>query len=249
LLTVAIALLTLVQAPQQDTSDGVKLSPSQIMAKMFEHYSSAKTISGSIKMTQTALNQVLHIQTDLQFDRPNLIYLHQVRDGAHQNQWFLTSDGKEFSYDRPGDLDPGLRKRFVEYAKQHDTSLTLGDFLVAASHSVGDLNAMVESAIASTTALKKLTAQWATLVYRGRFTLDGKSVSGMSGQFRQSAISPVTGDFEAYINDDGDFVKYVLHQRFGFPEVSKQPIDVTTVWESTLKVNAATNPTLYKVIL
>ena len=250
MITTVIALLVGLRAPQQDSSDVSKQSASQIMSKMFGHYAQAKSVVGTIKMTQVAHGATIHTDTEMQFDRPALIFLHQVRDGSQRHEWYLTSDGKEFSYDPPENRNPLLygHRRMVEYVTQHSTTLGLPDFLAAASRSLGDVNPMIESSIAQKDRLKRLIGQWATLVYRGKVTVDGQTVDAISGQYREKLGDPITGQFEAYISDSGDFVKYVLKQRLEFPQISKDPIEITTTWESGLKVDAQTNKSLYKVI-
>jgi len=249
-ITAAIALLIGIQGSQQASGDQAKLSPSQILSKMFAHYAEAKSAVGTIKMTQTAVNTSVHITTDLQFERPSLIFLRQVRDGSLPHQWYLTSDGKEFSYDHPSNRDPGLygKRRMVEYVTQHSQSLTVSDFLNAATYSLGDMNPMIISAIGSKEALKKLIGQWATLNYEGRITVDGQIAQRIVGQYRETSIGPIAGQFEADISETGDFMKYVLRQRMMFPKLDKEAIEVTTTWESSLKVDATTDKALYKVV-
>jgi hypothetical protein len=247
MMTLAIAVLMAIQAPQQDSTTQPKPSPSRIMSKMFAHYAGARSAVGTIKMVQTAKGYTVHTETDMQFDRPSLIFIHQVRDGVKGREWFLTSDGKEFSYDRPEDELYG-HSRYVEYVTQHSTALTLGDFLLASVLSLGDVNAMIESAVASNEFLKRLSGQWASLVYRGRTTVDGQEVQAVTGQYRDNALSKITGEFEAYINDAGDFVKYVVHQHLRLGKTSGDMVDVDTTWTSNLKIDVPTNPKLYKVI-
>ncbi len=258
MLTTAIALLMAAQAPQ--TTGGDTLSASQILTKMFARYASAQSVSGNIKMVQTitgdpkvmqtAKNGTIEADSQLQFDRPTKIFLHQTRSGTKGGEWYLTSDGKEFSYDRPnqtGDIIYG-RRRYVELVTQHGVNLTIANFLGAASHSLGDINPMIEAAIADPDRLKRLVAQWASLEYRGRFSVNGQMVQGMSGQYRDSPTAPINGNFEAYVSDAGDFVRFVLIQKFSYPKVSPEPFEVKTTWNSDIALNVKTDPGLYKVI-
>jgi hypothetical protein len=250
LITTVIALLIGIQGSQPDSNNQEGLSASQIMSKMFAHYAEAKSAAGTIRMTQTANGVSVHTNTELQYDRPSQIFLHQIRDGSQARQWYLTSDGKEFSYDPPATRNPLIfgHKRMVEYVTQHNISMTLVDILGAASRSLGDLNPMIESAISSKDLLKKLTGQWATIVYGGRHTVNGQTVQAVSGQFRENPNSPVSGEFEAYVSPQGDFMRYVLRQRLEFPQYSRDPIEVTTTWDSDLKVGVTTDKSLYRVI-
>lgn len=87
MITTAIALLTIIQGPQRDSSNPDKTTAAQIMSKVFSRYADAQTAVGTVKMTQTALDVTLNIDTELQFDRPGKIYLHQTRNGTHARQW------------------------------------------------------------------------------------------------------------------------------------------------------------------
>jgi hypothetical protein len=243
----ALAVFFVIPAAHQEVAPQPKVSASQIMSKMFAHYADAKSAVGTVKMAQTADGVTVHTNTDLQFERPNLIFLHQARDGSRARQWFLTSDGREFSYDRPEDQVYGP-DRFVEYVTQHNVTLTISEYLLASMKSMGDINPMLESAIASREWLKRLTGQWASLTYRGRSTVNGQEVDWISGKFRETAFAKASGEFEAFITDSGDFVRYVLHQQVTFKRLRKEPINITTIWDADIKLNVKTDPSLYKVL-
>jgi len=250
MITATIGLLLLVQAPQQDAS-ATKTSASQLMSKMFSHYAAANSLVGTVKMTQSANGVSVHVLTELQFDRPSKLYIHQYRDGSNAKNWYITSDANVWSYDRPDNRPQDLGKdRYVEYVTQHaNDAMTLPRFLEAASHSLGDVNPMLVSAISSPTWLKRLTGQWATLTYKGKVTIGDQSVNEIDGDYRQTAGLQTSGEFAAFVTDDGDFVKYIVHERWAVPKHAGDVIEVSTVWESSLKIGAATNPNLYKPIL
>jgi len=251
MLTTAIALLIVVQGRQQDSNGGDKLSAAQLVGRVFEKYSKADSVAGSIKCTQTAQNATVITQTDLQFDRPGKIYLYQTRTGSKGRQWLLVSDGKIFSYDRPatgGDIEFGKLRR-TEAVTQHDFTQKIQDLYMAAEHSLGDLNAMLDVAISSNSRLSRLKGQWATLGYKGKIKAeDGRTLQVVGGNWRDSENVPSTGQYLMYFTEDSEFVKYETSQSFAFPTVSKEPVIVHTVWESTLKIGAKTDPALYKVI-
>jgi len=245
MITTAIALLVTIQAPQQDGVVPQKTGAAQIMSKVFGRYASAQSISGTIKMAQSAKNVTVNILSELQYDRPSKIYLHQTRDGSKPRQWLLVSDGKLFAYDRPeGVLG---RDRFPENVTQNGIEQKISDIYVASALSLGDMNAMLDVAICHPNRLNILRSQWATLSYQGRVTLNGDLVHKISGQYRENPTAPVSGQYEIYVNEDGDFLRYIVNERFMFPGQSKEPVDVKTVWDSTLKVGAKTDPALYRV--
>jgi len=246
MITTAIALLTIIQGPQRDSSNPDKTTAAQIMSKVFSRYADAQTAVGTVKMTQTALDVTLNIDTELQFDRPGKIYLHQTRNGTHARQWLLTSNGKVFSYDRP---DEKLgRDRYQEWVNQNGVEQKIGDLYMASEHSLGELNAILDVAISQPGRLKLLMRQWATLTYKGRVTLNGDLVQKITGEYRENPNGPANGQFEIYVSEAGDFLRYVVYQRFVFPNQTKEPIDVKTVWDSSIKLGVKTDENLYRVV-
>ncbi len=248
-LTPLVLLLSMVSAPQGEAA-GTKSTPSEILTKMFARYASANSISGTIAMTQSANGASIHTNTELQFDRPSQLYLRQVRDGSTARQWLVTSDGTEWTYDRPESQSGAFGKpRYREYVTQHGYRMTMSDFLTGASSSLGDVNAMLISAMSSKEWMKRLTGQWASLQYDGKSTLDGQSVLKISGQYRENPSLAPSGTFEIYVSEAGDFLRYATRQRMQFPKISQDPIEIVTVWNSTLKIGAVTDPKLYRVVI
>ncbi|MDR3688474.1 MAG: hypothetical protein P4L46_03785 [Fimbriimonas sp.] len=246
MIATVLALTIALHGPGQDTTAPAKESASQILTKAFGHYASAQTAAGTIKMTQTALGVSLSIETDLQFDRPSKLFLRQSRTGARPHQWLVTSDGVRFSYDRPeGELG---KDRYVEFVTQGGITQKISDYYIAAAKSLGEQSAMLDVALSEPGRLRRLKSQWASLAYQGRVNIDGQLVHKITGLYREDGSAAASGRFEIYVTEDGDFVRYVVAQRFVFPSKSKDPIDVNTQWDSTIKVGAKTDPSLYQVV-
>jgi hypothetical protein len=221
-----------------------------MMSQMLAHYASAQSLVGTIKMTQSAQGVSLHITTELQYDRPSMLYIRQIRDGSRPKVWTVTSNGSIWSYDRPDNQDAHMGpNRHVEYVTQNNITMKLSDFFGAASHSLGDMNPMLISAISNPDWLRRLTGQWATLVDKGSTKINGQVVEEIAGKYRDGVGHSQSGDFEAYVSDAGDLVKYVLYQRMAITGVTKGAVDIMTVWESNLQVGATTNKDLYQPIL
>jgi len=248
MITTVIAMLIAVQGQQQDTNSAPQTSAAQIMTKAFAHYSSAQSLSGTVNMAQSAKGVTVTIDSDLQFDRPSKIYLHQTRSGSRARQWLLTSDGSLFSYDKPENNRDFGHTRYTEYVTQHNKAQTIGDMYVASEYSLGDMNPILDVAIADVHRLKRLQDQWVSLAYAGKQNIGGQQVEKITGQYRENARSLASGEFEAYVNGAGDFVRYVLYQKISVPGASNEIIDVTTIWNSSLKVGVQTNPSYYKVV-
>ena len=78
--------------------------------------------------------------------------------------------------------------------------------------------------------------------------MNGVSVQRITGQLRIDAKTPPAGSFEIDVTDDGDIVRYSTIQKYSFPDISKDVVEVSTVWDSNLKVGGKIEPALYKVI-
>ena len=233
----------------QEPTGAEKPVPGKLITKMFARYANATTVIGTIAMTQTANGVSVHTRSELQFDRPSKLYLRQVRDGALAGQWLVTSDGSYWSYDRPDTVDPHLMPpREVELVSQNHKTQTVPDLIDAASHSLGDLNAIIISAVSSKTRLKAMISQWSDLTYQGEATVGNQNLHRIVGAYHNIPSAPQSGDIELLINNEGDFVRYKVHQRLSFPKVSAETVEVTTIWESDLKVGGPTNSALYKVV-
>ncbi len=245
-MTLAIAVLTLNLVTLQEPTGTPKTSASQVLSKVLTHYAEAQSVSGSIKMTQSAQGVTINIVSDLQYERPSKIYLRQERLGSKAATWLLTSDGKIFSYDNPERILGGPRHR--ELVSQNGNDQKISDLYMAAEFSLGDLNPILDIAISHPSRLKRLKSQWATLKYQGQVKIGDVQVQKIAGDYREDATKAAAGTFEIYVNDAGDVVRYVTTQRFIFPSVSKEPVEVVTTWDSTVKVSGTINPALFKVV-
>jgi len=200
-------------------------------------------VAGQITLTQAAQNVKITIQTDLQYDKPDKIYLRQTKQGGEPHQWLLVSDGKIFSYDKPaGILGP---PRFREYVTEHNMHQDVRAIYTAADRSLGDRSCMLDIAIGKTDDLKAIVGQWATMKLVGNSKIDEQEVTEIDGDYRENSLSAITGRYQMFIGKDGDFVRYVLYQRFAVPDHADQVVDVTSTWDSSLKVDGPTNPELY----
>ena len=223
-----------------------------LISTAFARYAKAQSIVGQIQLTQTAAGTTLVTKTQLQMEQPNKLYLLQVRGGKTPRQWLVTSDGKQFSFDRPDNvLGP---KRFVENVHVQDTlrnvNLTNQDIYLATLQSLGDVanNIILDIAFARTEDLRNILDQWPTFRLHGKVKLGETMVYAIVGDYREGKSEPVTGAFELYINDKGDIVRYVLKQTMKYPQVSPEPISVVSTWDSNLVLNGKPNPALFAVV-
>ena len=232
-----------------------------LISKCFAVYHDAQSLSGTIKLTQSAGNVSLTISTELQLDRPGKLFLHQIKTGSKPEDWLVTSDGSQFSYDRPEGL-LGSRDRYVENLLVDDAfhkhiQLGLPDIYGAVLRSISDKSAFLDIAIGRKEDLGFLLSQWPAFKLHGKVKVGEVECYAITGSYRDGQSSPVSGTFELYIKENGEFVRYVVKQDMQFQlkpdnsgrqNVLTDPIHITSIWDSNLELNGKLNPALFKVV-
>lgn len=246
-----VAAIALVSAGGSKTpQNGVQTtSASDLISKMLAHYTSAQTVVGRIEMTQEAKGVVVTTDTELQFQRPNLIYLRQTEHSSHGRTFLLTSDGKTFSYDRPPSPYPLGPARYTEYTRTQYKVLDLGEMYTATLESIVDPNHMLNIAIGRKGDLEKFAAQLSSFHIAGSQKIGDDLVYEIVGKYALTYNATPSADFDMYVTADGDFKKFAVRQVYGVPNHPEMaPIPVTTTWVSTLQVGAKPDPSLFKTI-
>ena len=250
-MTSILATLVVGLAPVQGDS------ASSIVSKVLQHYADAKSISGTVTLRQRAMNQEAKIETFMQFDRPDRVFMRQIRHAgpATPAQTFiLQTDGKTFTYSAP----PGVFSKkgvVTEAVVQDGRQLQIRDMYTPFRQAVEDPNILIELAFARKDDLRAILDSWATMAVHSKVKIGEQDVTAIVGNLSGSKGSG--GNYELYVNDSYDVVRYVVKQYFKAPPVldnngnlvkppTDQPIEVTSIWDSSLKVNGTTDPALYK---
>ncbi|MEZ0325552.1 MAG: outer membrane lipoprotein carrier protein LolA [Fimbriimonas sp.] len=251
MLTTLIAVVVAAQAQGGQVPQAAPTETAvQIIEKVLAKYAGAKTISGTVTFKQSASGLTARGETQLQFEKPSKIYLKQIYQGASagdRREMLLVSDGKVFSYDKP-DGTFG-RSRFTEFVTQHGTSQSIQDMYTVERGRLADRSPLVDVAIGRTQDLKELLAQWASMKVHSVAKVKDREIEATAivGDYRDNAEAAITGSFEVYVTKDYELVRYVTKYMLRLPQ-SDKPIEVLTVWDSDLKVNAQVNPALFRVI-
>jgi outer membrane lipoprotein-sorting protein len=88
------ALLAASLTPQVDAG--------AILSKMFAYYYDAKSVAGTISLSQTMGQRKAIISTRLQYEFPAKIYIRQDLQASYGNKfWLVTGDGVGFTYNPP----------------------------------------------------------------------------------------------------------------------------------------------------
>jgi hypothetical protein len=211
---------------------------------MLARYSAAKTVDGTIVLRQTAGSVSVGVETTLRYERPARLSLRQVRRSAEPRTWWVTSDGKTFSYDAPPETAPRPGQRLIERVLP---GMTIGDLYAAASRSLGDRSAPLDIAIGRPEHLRFLTRQWATMAFAADRKLGEDRVRVIAGRWREYGDAAVTGTFEMWVEPDGTLRRYVLRETIA-PDPRLGPQQVTSTWDVNLRIGVSIDPDAFKVI-
>ncbi len=251
MITTLLALTAVATAPTAAQAP----TAASIIGRMFQRYADAKTLSGTIRFTQAANGMTLVIETDIQHEKPSKLYLRQTRkEGPDARAWLVTSDGVRFTYDKPEGTRftiPGKTVRLMEaVAPEGEPPLLVSSIYGAAGGSIADKSPILNVVLGGNEHLRFVLGQWAGLKYQGKTQVRGIVAHLIKGQWRQNPAVAPTGEFEMYISEQGEFLRYGQRETVAPPpQVKVPPISIVSVWEADLKVDGPVNQALFKVAL
>ncbi len=252
-LVFALALVLPAQEP-------AKVSASGLIGKMFAKYATAETLLAKIRLTQSTTGASVTIDTDFQSEKPSKLYIRQTKGGQEPRSWLVTSDGVLFSYDNPNGKSGGFfgADRFMENVHvqdsvdglniRRDIFQTNKEIYVAARKSLGDRNAVMDILIGRSDDLRVLANQWFQFGMQGKTKINDVEVYKIIGGYIGPAGNTVSGSFELYIKEDGEFVRYVTKEKMTFTQVTQQTFEVVSTWDASILVNAKVNASLFTVL-
>lgn len=251
ILTHAIALLAVCTCPAQDAPDAKTL-----VEKMLARYHAAKTLTGTIKLTVSTKEGSAALDTTLQYERPNKLYIFQRKrvanpDPESPSQWLVTSDGTMFSYNVPNDrFHAAPTLRLVEPVNNQRVKLEhdLASIYSAASKSIGDRSMPLDVAVAGKEDLLYRAGQWASRQLQGTKEIAGKTAYLVGGNFRPYNGAEVIGKYQMAITADGELLNYIEEQYIGV-EGRPDPVRIVSTWEVQLQIDGQVNQALFKVVV
>ncbi len=224
------------------------LSAGQLVSKMIARYHDAKALKGDCVTKLQVGAQQLMINSTFQIERPLKIYLQQTVSGA-PSAYTLTSDGKEFSYNKPlsapsTDRDP--KGRLIESIGD---GTSLGDIYSAAGESLAERSAVIDIVVGDLRDLQRLKSQWATLELAGTDNVSGVNANHVTGKWRLNALSPVSATYDLYITSSGDLVKYSMTQLSGVDkDQNAGDLKVSREYQIHIDVDPKVDPKLFTVM-
>lgn len=245
---ILVSLFALVSTPQD-------IKPADLVSKMLARYHDAKTLSGTVLMTQSAAGRKVYTETSIQYEKPAKLYIKQVLKASEPRQWLVTSDGTNFSYDVPNDQRDNnwiKEARLVEMIGAGAAAPSLSEIYRAVTRSLGDRSAALDVAIGRLEDLKFLRGQWKTLDSGPQVEVEGEKLYSIQGLWREYGDAQIhSGTYQMFLNAEGDLRRYEVRVSMRLPlgngQVS-EPQEILTSWDVRFKVNGSVVPELFKLV-
>lgn len=222
-------------------------APSALVSRMIAYYYDARTVAGSIVLTQRTDKNQIQIVTKLQFEKPNNFYLHQRLNAAYgQRDWLVTSDGNSFTYDPPRGVEG---TRLMESCWQNGVMFTHRNIYQAVVDSIGDRSCPLDLIIGRKEDLEFRRLQWATLDRLGETKIGDLDVTVIGGKYRDYGRAPVSGTYEMHIDASGQLRRYVERETVAV-KVNRQDViqQVESVWDVSIVKDGPVDQSLFKVV-
>ena len=221
----------------------------EVVSKMIARYNAAKSIKGEVTSTINVGDQTIVIKSTIQLERPAKLYLRQEVVGQNQ-QFVVTSDGKEFSYQKPIDTPRTDRYPTTRLVEDVLPTTGLGDIYRAVAQSLAERSAGLDFLISDVRDLRSLRDQWSTMTLTGLEQLNGEDVYRIVGKWRLNKADVVTANYGMFVTPAGDLRKYVIDQIPGSVKIEEGDMDVriTRTIEMKADLDATLDVNLFKVL-
>ncbi|MEI8281307.1 MAG: hypothetical protein WCG75_02780 [Armatimonadota bacterium] len=253
------------QAPAMKSQD--------IIGKCLAKYAEANSGIGEFVMSQTAAGKKVSIKTDLQFERPSKLFIHQFSDTVEPNDWLVVSDGNQFGYDVPGSRKGGVRRRLFEGVislpgPNGDRHVQMvHNIYLAAKRSLGDVpNPFLEFITQGSGESQSLRGYLARLKKidpepKEKEGADGNSVYSISGQMwfgdaLKDADGKVTdqyeslGRYEMQISKSFELISMKTIENMAITDKANNlptQINIVTTWTGKIQLNQKPADAIFKV--
>lgn len=253
-----LTILTIALAPQEPTAPAQQ-APSQgsavgVVSKMFGYYAGAKSMSGTIHMTQAAEGKSLTLDTTIAYEAPSKLYIKQVRNSNDPGSWLVTSDGQVFSYDKPktSEYVPQQGRLLEPVSPSPGIFQDYHDIYRASLLSLGENDVPEKIAIAGRKELEEIRDCIGEVALANDQKLGNETVHVVNGTWRiqPDPRVPPTARFQMFITDDGQLRRFARTEYFSTKVngVDTTPIEIITVWDLHLAKDAKPDETLFTVV-
>ncbi len=242
-----------------------------IISRCLAKYANVNSGMGEILMTQAASGKKISIKTDLQFERPSKMFLHQTSETIQPNDWLVVSDGVQFGYDLPTVRTNDRRRLFEQIAtvgtgNGEKKLLKLHSIYMAAKRSLGDvpnpfLEFMTQGKEENQSLVGYLARMKPAAEAKEKELLDGSTGYSIGGQIgfgdpTQDSNGVPTGKyesvgrFEMQISKDYDLVSMKTIETISTTDKSNNlptVINVVTTWTGKFQLNQTPAESIFKV--
>ena len=251
---------------------GSGLKSNEIIQKCLAKYAEANSGMGEFLMTQSASGKKITIKTELQFERPSKMYLHQSSESVAPNDWLVVSDGVKFGYDVPGGRSNDRHRLFEQVAGTPAVTgekkvLKIHSIYLAAKRSLGDVpNPFLEfitQTVGENQSLKGFLARLRKIEQepKEKELADGSTGYSISGsmwfgeQQRDADGKPIdqfdsVGRYEMQISKDFDLVSMKTIETMSITDKSSNlptQINIVTTWTGKMQLNQSPGDAIFKV--
>lgn len=244
----------------------------EIISKCLAKYAGSLSGVGEFMMTQSANGKKVSIKTELQFERPSKMYLHQSSPTVEPNDWLVVSDGNQFGYDVPGSRKSARRRLFEPIASAPGVNgerkvLQVHGIYLASKRSLGDVpNPFLEFITQSAAENQSLKGYLSRLKKiepepKEKELVDGTtgySISGtmwfgdqlkdQDGKFLEQYES--VGRYEMQISKSFELVSMKTVETMAITDkASNLPtqINIVTTWAGKMQLDVKPEATIFKV--
>lgn len=228
----------------------------ELIEKMLNRYYAANTLTGKVRLTVAAQGATASLDTEVQFEKPSKLYIHQQKnvadpDPSRPTSWLVTSDGVKYTYDAPiltnglGASRSGTRLKEDVLDPRTGTKNDVKMIYAVARPTLGDFSMPLDIALAHPANLRYRRGQWIDHAVTGTKEIRGKTAYIVSGKYRINQGEPESGRYQMAITADGDLLQYVESIVVG---VGSKNVEIISQWDVDFTINGPVNPALFKVV-
>ena len=263
-----VLTIALILAGQQTPA----MNSKEVIAKCLSKYAEANSGIGEFTMNQSASGRKVSIKTELQFERPSKVFIHQSSASVDPNDWLVVSDGVQFGYDVPGGRTATRRRLFEPIASSPSINgekkiLQIHSIYLASKRSLGDVpNPFLEFITQSAGENQSLKGYLARLKKiepepKEKELIDGTTGYSISGQMwfgdqlKDADGKPADqyesiGRYEMQISKDFDLVSMKTIETMAITDkASNLPtqINIVTIWTGKIQLNSKPADSIFRV--
>ncbi|HRJ26617.1 MAG TPA: hypothetical protein PLO61_03785 [Fimbriimonadaceae bacterium] len=219
-------------------------TPAELVSRMLERYSSAKSVTGAISLTQTYMGKSATIDTRLQYEKPGLLYVRQETRVQNGRTSLVVSNGTFFKYTLPAEVDGRPGEMLFESLNQGNKLMTYADVYAAAGRSLVDRSAPLDIVISRRDDLRFISGTWINLAWGTPVSMAGQTAWPVTGDWRENQGLNPSGKYTMWITATGDLLQYEIREALKLDDRSPA-MTMLSVWTVRVEVDGKPDPALF----